>query len=82
LPDRENTSPVVTPVASRDAVALLRHYDHLDGWIDPAIAAHQFMALADLVAQVPVVTMTVPWGLPFSADAAPQLLDALAHASV
>lgn len=82
IPDRKNAKPVVEQIASRDAVALLRHFDHLEGWEDPGIAAQQFLDLAELVARVPVFKASVPWGLPFPKGAAEELLEVLGQASV
>jgi len=77
-PDRD-ASEVTLEVHSRaDALVVLSSFPRLVGWIDPVTSGRQFRLLADLVRQVPVVTVRLPWGPPFLPDLAERLLDALA----
>ncbi len=85
VPDRSITAPIMDPLNPRDAMTVIREFDHLPGWDDSAVLAHQFETFAHLVHQTPAVVLRVPWGLPFAPHVGAEILAQLStltdHAS-
>ena len=61
----------------KDALFALLNFPRILGWQMPSIIARQFHQVAALVPLVPVVVAKVPWGPPFAADLASQVLAAV-----
>ena len=76
---RQGLSQVeIEPVLGSEAFWLLAHFGRLVGWQQEEMVRQQFVQVGDLIAQVPMVKANIPWGPPFSANTAGELLDALA----
>lgn len=80
LPSREQAELVLSPISPAQALIFLGHFPRLPGWVDTEVLAQQFNRLADLVERVPVYLAIVPWGPPFRAETASQLLAGLGWA--
>ncbi|NHC16237.1 hypothetical protein, partial [Motilibacter deserti] len=65
LPDREADAVDVRRLDPAQAHLTLTSYPRVLGLADPALTGAQFLALADLVATVPVVEARLPWGPPY-----------------
>ena len=72
-PSRTATVMHVDALGPRDSLVTLISYPRVMGWqvIEPS--RHQFVGLAELARKVPVYRVEIPWGPPFSADAAARL---------
>lgn len=67
----------VTVLDPVDALLELVGFPRLDGWKVSEVIESQFDALSRLTASVPVYRASVPWGPPFTRDAALELLTTL-----
>jgi hypothetical protein len=76
-PDRAQTGVTAHRLTGSRALLLLARFPRVLGWTEPLALARDFQLLADLVERVPVFCAQVPWGPPFPADLAAELLAAL-----
>lgn len=64
-PSRTAREVSVHRLAGARAFVRMSQFPRVLGWRDPAVLDRAFQDLADLVARVPVLEATVPWGPPF-----------------
>lgn len=69
-PTRDGGEIELTRLGPKDALFALLSFPRLLGWKDPEVLRRSFESLSRLVAQVPVVVASVPWGPPFHPDIA------------
>lgn len=62
-------------VPPKDAVMTLASLPRVSGWKDPRSSRLLFDGLCDLVLQVPVGVLTVPWGPPFAPGTAERVIE-------
>lgn len=79
LPHRRCDGVEVRRLPRSRALMRMLQFPRLLGWLDPESAAAEFQALADLVEQVPVFDASIPWGPPFRAGVADELLAEVAR---
>jgi hypothetical protein len=73
-PDREATEVTALRLTPGEAVMTLAQYQRIEGWTSPALLRKQFEAISMVVRSVPVLAMRVPWGPPFHAGLADEVL--------
>ncbi|MBN9105301.1 MAG: hypothetical protein J0I14_09880 [Propionibacteriaceae bacterium] len=78
LPERsgERRHASVQRLDEKSALLLMMRFPRLLGWSDPQVIERQFQQLGELVASVPVYLAQLPWGPPFPAGLADELLAA------
>lgn len=59
-----------------DASLALARFQRIEGWLDRDQLRRQFADVGRIVADVPVIEVSVPWGPPFADDLADQVLRA------
>jgi hypothetical protein len=77
LPSRTADAVKLTPLKGTDSLMRLTAFPRLLGWVDPEILASSFRWNAQLAREVPTFEAVVPWGPPFKASTARELLDKL-----
>jgi hypothetical protein len=80
-PRRDIDRVELVRLSAADALLALLRYPRIVGWVEPGVLATQFQHLADIVQRVPVYLGNVPWGPPFAADIADQVLQQLGFAA-
>lgn len=79
IPSRELERPLIRRMRASDALFVLVNTPRLFGWLDTEVRTQQFEMLAHLVETVSVNLVHVPWGPPFSASIAEEIIaDSLA----
>jgi hypothetical protein len=76
-PDRDSRVVDVQRLGKVEALLMLSRFPRIVGWEDPDALAEQFGFLAQIVETAPVFVARVPWGPPFPAGLAAQILDAV-----
>jgi hypothetical protein len=66
----------ITRLSPKEAMVLLSQFPRLLGWQDDDVRRAGFQQHADIVDRVPVHVAVLPWGPPFPADIASQVLRA------
>jgi len=56
-----------------EALFALLSYPRINGWTHPGILSREFSTLSQIVNEIPVYDVTIPWGPPFSPDIARSL---------
>jgi hypothetical protein len=74
-PSRESDEIEVVTVPPSDAVFRLLAFPRVHGLRSPIVLRRQFEMLSELLRRVPVYEVIVPWGPPYGATLADQLLD-------
>lgn len=77
MPSRTTSAVQVRPLRGAEAVLALSRFPRILGWLAPDIVEAQFTFSADLAQRVPVCEALVPWGPPFTAALAREVLDHL-----
>jgi hypothetical protein len=75
-PVPESTEVHARRLRMGEAALLLGANQRIEGWRDAAVLRQQFQAVSDIVARVPVIDLTLPWGPPYAADLAAQIVHA------
>jgi hypothetical protein len=75
-PDREASQVTAQRLTPGEAVMTLAQYQRIEGWTSPVLLRAQFGAISAVVRSVPVLAMRVPWGPPFHASLAAEVLSA------
>lgn len=65
MPSREATCVTARRLTEGAALRRLLQFPRIVGWTESRCLAHDFEALADLVSEVAVFEVVVPWGPPF-----------------
>lgn len=74
-PSREANEIEVTELSGAERLLTLMDSPRVFGWTDGAVLARDLSTLGQVVNQVPVVEVTVPWGPPFDPSDVAGLLD-------
>lgn len=53
-----------------EALFALLSYPRINGWVRAEVLGREFLTLSQVVNQIPVYDVTIPWGPPFSPDTA------------
>ena len=77
IPSRDHDELHLTEVSSAKGLAWMGRYPRIAGWTDNEMRAREFTRLAALARCVPVYIAVLPWGLPFPARIADDLLTRL-----
>lgn len=77
-PTRKVVDVAVQRLPASQALLRMIQFPRVVGWCEPASAACEFQALADLVERVPIFEALVPWGPPFRPEVLAGLLEAVA----
>jgi len=77
LPSRTSSSVELKRLDQPDALMRLTAFPRLLGWKDPDVLARSFRWNARLAREVPAYEATIPWGPPFHASIATELLNML-----
>jgi hypothetical protein len=81
FPTRDSSVVDVERLAPRDALGLLWRFPRLPGWVGKNQLGQQFRGLAELVREVPVFAVKVPWGPPFAPGTADAVIEATLRSS-
>jgi hypothetical protein len=76
-PDRAASTVSARRLPPGEAALLLARCQRIEGWTAPSQLRAQFSSISAVVASVPVLEMHVPWGPPFSATLAEQVVAAV-----
>lgn len=71
---RESATVALTPLNEQDALMRLTSFPRTLGWKDPEVLARSFRWNARLAREIPVYDAIVPWGPPFDAAVASELI--------
>ncbi|NNC11893.1 hypothetical protein HII28_08375 [Planctomonas sp. JC2975] len=74
VPERENSITRVDRISAPDALFALLRFPRLLGWVEPDVRTRQFALSSRLVADTPLSIAHVPWGPPFPADIADDIV--------
>lgn len=77
MPQRETSELVLEELPKKDAILALVSFPRIVGWQDSAALDKEFQHAAAIADIVPVFRAHVPWGPPFQADLATQILKAM-----
>ena len=76
-PSRTATEVEVERVPPSDALFALLSFPRVHGWLRRDVLSRDFTRLSQIVNLIPVLSVTIPWGPPFSPDVAKSLRSAL-----
>lgn len=76
-PSRTAIEVEVERVPPSDALFALLSFPRVHGWLRPDVLSRDFTRLSQIVNHIPVLSVTIPWGPPFSPDVAKSLRSAL-----
>jgi hypothetical protein len=75
-PDREHDTVSARRLRAGEAALALGRCQRIEGWRDPDRLRRQFEDAVEVAESVPVFEVSVPWGPPFAADLADEVLGA------
>jgi hypothetical protein len=76
-PSRTATEVVVERIPPSDALFGLLSFPRVHGWVRPDVLNRDFMKLSQIVNLIPVLSVTIPWGPPFSPEVSRSLRSVL-----
>jgi hypothetical protein len=79
-PSRTATEVAVERVPPSDALFALLSFPRVHGWLQPDVLTRDFTRLSQIVNLIPVLSVTIPWGPPFSPEVTRSLRSALCEA--
>ncbi|MHA7985480.1 hypothetical protein ACX9R5_06695 [Rathayibacter sp. CAU 1779] len=74
VPERDTAITRVDRISASDALFALLRFPRLLGWADPDVRTRQFALSSHLLAKTPLSVAYVPWGPPFPADIADEIV--------
>ncbi len=74
-PSREVSTVEVTELSGGERLLALMDSPRVFGWADGGVLSRDLSTLGQVVNQIPVLDVTVPWGPPFDPDVVNALLD-------
>lgn len=74
-PSREVSTVEVTELSGGERLLALMDSPRVFGWADGGVLSRDLSTLGQVVNQIPVLDVTVPWGPPFDQDVVDALLD-------
>jgi hypothetical protein len=80
-PNRTNTDVRVERLTAAEALVAVLQATRVIGWLKPAAHRHTFTTAQEIVRNVPILRVHVPWGPPWTHDLAARVRNAIADAT-